>query len=407
MRQTFRKALALALCLCLVGALAACGKKDEQETPDPSPSVEPTQTVEADFLPDNKIDVAQELLGFPGDTTLFTVNGLKVDAEEYLYWLGNMTSYYEMMMAYSGGSLNLDDQLTETMTWDQQLKEIAYQNCLLLALTPAVAAEYGVTLTDDDRNSVLQQRESNIQNAGGEERYAYQLQAMGINDSTAYRLDTVSTLFTSLQDKYTQLAMEEGNAESITAQEMADYLKEQDLLRAKHILFKTVDDDRQPYDDETIAQKKAQAEDVLAQLKADPAKFDELMNEYSEDTGLATNPDGYLFGAGEMVEEFENGTRALAVGEISGIVESVWGYHIILRLDADCDQSRQEYATQKFNDMMNQRIESAVVEKMEEYDAFTTKDYYEALVEFQAGLEEPDTQDQSNATLEPQPTTEP
>lgn len=407
MRQTFRKALALTLCLCLVGALAACGKKDEQETPDPSPSAEPTQTVEADFLPDNKIDVAQELLGFPGDTTLFTVNGLKVDAEEYLYWLGNMTSYYEMMMAYSGGSLNLDDQLTETMTWDQQLKEIAYQNCLLLALTPAVAAEYGVTLTDDDRNSVLQQRESNIQNAGGEERYAYQLQAMGINDETAYRLDTVSTLFTSLQDKYTRLAMEEGNAESITDQEMADYLKEQDLLRAKHILLKTVDDARQPYDDETIAQKKAQAEDILAQLKADPAKFDELMNEYSEDTGLATNPDGYLFGAGEMVEEFENGTRALAVGEISGIVESVWGYHIIQRLDADCDQSRQEYATQKFNDMMNRRIESAVVEKMEEYDAFTTKDYYEALVEFQAGLEEPDTQDQSNATLEPQPTTEP
>lgn len=407
MRQTFRKALALTLCLCLVGALAACGNKDEQETPDPSPSVEPTQTVEVDFLPDNKIDVAQELLGFPGDTTLFTVNGLKVDAEEYLYWLGNMTSYYQMMMAYSGGSLNLDDQLTDTMTWDQQLKEIAYQNCLLLALTPAVAAEYGVTLTDDDRNSVLQQRESNIQNAGGEERYAYQLQAMGINDETAYRLDTVSTLFTSLQDKYTRLAMEEGNAESITDQEMADYLKEQDLLRAKHILFKTVDDARQPYDDETVAQKKAQAEDALAQLKADPTKFDELMNEYSEDTGLATNPDGYLFGAGEMVEEFENGTRALAVGEISGIVESVWGYHIILRLDADCDQSRQEYATQKFNDMMNQRIESAVVEKMEEYDAFTTKDYYEALVEFQDSLEEPDTQDQSNATLEPQTTTAP
>ena len=403
MRQTFRKALALTLCLCLVGALAACGKK-ETNTPDPSPSAQPTQTVEADFLPDNKIDVAEKLLGFPGDTALFTVNGQPVDAEEYLYWLGNMTSYYQMMMAYSGGSLNLDDQLTDTMTWDQQLKEIAYQNSVLMAVTPAVAAEYGVTLSGDDVAAVLQQRESNIQNAGGEEQYAHQLQAMGINDSTAYRLDTVSTLFTNLQDKYTQLAMEEGNAESITAQEMADYLKEQDLLRAKHILFKTVDDDRQPYDDETIAQKKAQAEDVLAQLKADPAKFDELMNEYSEDTGLATNPDGYLFGAGQMVEEFENGTRALAVGEISGIVESVWGYHIIQRLDADCDESRQEYATQKFNDMMNERIESAVVEKMEEYDSFTTKDYYEPLLEFQDSLEQPDTTDKSNATLEPQTT---
>ena len=123
------------------------------------------------------------------------------------------------------------------------------------------------------------------------------------------------------------------------------------------------------------------------------------MNENSEDSGLSSYPDGYLFGPNEMVTEFEEGTRALAVGEISELVESTYGYHIILRLDADCEESR-------FNEMMSAVVESAVVEKKPEYDSFTTKDYYEGLLAFQDTLQEPEVEDQSTATLAPQPTDE-
>lgn len=60
------------------------------------------------------------------------------------------------------------------------------------------------------------------------------------------------------------------------------------------------------------------------------------MNANSEDTGLAANPDGYAFTTGEMVQEFEDATRALEPGQISGLVESSYGYHIILRLEPTC-----------------------------------------------------------------------
>ena len=60
--------------------------------------------------------------------------------------------------------------------------------------------------------------------------------------------------------------------------------------------------------------------------------FDKLMNEYSEDPGLATNPDGYVFGPGEMVEEFETAVSKLKVGKVSDIVETDYGYHIIKRI---------------------------------------------------------------------------
>lgn len=412
MKTQFRRALALALTLILTLALSACGPKEAAptETPTASPSAAPTQPVDLgiDFLPDNATDVAQEVLGFPNGTVLLTVNGADVTAEEYLYWLGNMTAYYDMMMSMYGGSLNLDEAIDDNgTTWGEQLKEIAYQNAVLIAVTPEAAARNGVALDDEDLAELRQQRESNIESAGSEEKYAYQLQGMNISDETSFGLDLTSALFTKLEEAYTQKLLTAGGAEALTDEDMAAYLEEAGLLRAKHILLLTKDPDtNEEYDDAKKAEQKAKAEDILAKLREDPTQFDTLMNENSEDSGLSSYPDGYLFGPNEMVTEFEEGTRALAVGEISDIVESTYGYHIILRLDADCEESRQECAESKFNEMMSDIVDSAVVEKKPEYDSFTTKDYYEGLLAFQDTLQEPEVEDQSNATLEPQPTDE-
>ena len=56
------------------------------------------------------------------------------------------------------------------------------------------------------------------------------------------------------------------------------------------------------------------------------------MQEKSEDTGLAAFPDGYCFTADDMATEFSEAVAALEPGQLSGIVESSFGYHIILRM---------------------------------------------------------------------------
>lgn len=407
MKDISRKTLALALAAILVFALAACGPKEQDDAPDPSPS--PTQTVDdldgtgIDFLPDNATDVTMETLGFPEDTVLLTVNGVAVTAEEYLYWLANMTDYYSMMMLYSGSVLDLDEAIDETgTTWGDRLKEVAYENAVLLAVGEEAAAKYAISLDDSDRESIAQQRDGRIESAGDEAAYAGQLQDRGINDKTLYRMDLRATLLDKVQTAYTEKVLSADDPEAITDEEMAAYLEENGILRAKHILLLTKDlTTNEEYDDAKKAEQKAKAEEILAKLREDPAQFDALMNESSEDTGREAYPDGYLFGPGEMVTEFESGTRALAVGEISDIVESTYGYHIILRLDADCDEAREEFAVEKFNEMMGNYVDNAVVERSPEYDSITTKDYYEALTAFRQSRQEPVTEDQSNATLEP------
>lgn len=70
------------------------------------------------------------------------------------------------------------------------------------------------------------------------------------------------------------------------------------------------------------------AEDILAQLK-DGADFAKLAQEYSIDGSAANGGDVGYFPAGKMVPEFSEAAFALEEGEISDIVQSEYGYHII------------------------------------------------------------------------------
>jgi peptidyl-prolyl cis-trans isomerase D len=100
--------------------------------------------------------------------------------------------------------------------------------------------------------------------------------------------------------------------------------------RASHILIKAEKS-------ASAAQRqaaKAKAEQLLAQVNKSPAGFAELARKNSEDPGSAANGgDLDFFGRGAMVKPFEEATFSLKKGQISGVVESDFGYHIIMLTD--------------------------------------------------------------------------
>lgn len=109
----------------------------------------------------------------------------------------------------------------------------------------------------------------------------------------------------------------------------ADFAKEMyadgDVLAASHILFITQE---KTDAEKAVALKKAEA--LLPQLTSE--NFARMAAAHTEEPGGKERAGALgVFQKGQMVPEFENGVIALQPGEVSGIVESAFGYHIIRR----------------------------------------------------------------------------
>jgi len=100
--------------------------------------------------------------------------------------------------------------------------------------------------------------------------------------------------------------------------------------RASHILISAAKD--APAAEREKA--KAKAQELLAELRKAPARFAELARKDSQDPGsAAAGGDLGFFGPGAMVKPFEDAVFALKKGDISEVVETDFGYHIIMLTD--------------------------------------------------------------------------
>jgi peptidyl-prolyl cis-trans isomerase D len=94
---------------------------------------------------------------------------------------------------------------------------------------------------------------------------------------------------------------------------------------------------------------RAQAEKVLAEARKPGADFAKLANQYTEEeVGKTRGGDLDFFGRGRMAKEFEDAAFALEVGQISDVVKSPFGFHIIKVTDkkAATTRSLDEVRTQ-------------------------------------------------------------
>ncbi|MBM3807583.1 MAG: hypothetical protein FJW22_05245 [Acidimicrobiia bacterium] len=104
-------------------------------------------------------------------------------------------------------------------------------------------------------------------------------------------------------------------------------------VRASHILFKIEGKDEKAVE--------AQANEVLTMAKAPNADFAALAQKYSEDESNNTSGgDLDYFGRGRMVAEFEAAAFAMKPGEISSLVKTAFGFHIIKMVDNKPESTR-------------------------------------------------------------------
>jgi len=144
-----------------------------------------------------------------------------------------------------------------------------------------------------------------------------------------------------------------------------DQYRTPERVRARHILLKTTGKPK-----EEVAKMQAQAEDLLKQIKGG-ANFADLAKKFSDDRGTAQSPGSAEKGGdlgwvsrGQMVKNFEDAVFSLKDNELSGVVTTEYGFHIIQVLE------RQAPHIQTLDEVKSQIIASlrsqTVFDRMQE-----------------------------------------
>lgn len=139
---------------------------------------------------------------------------------------------------------------------------------------------------------------------------------------------TIDYVVLDLEALSRDLAVPEGDLKRYYEENASRYTAAEER-RASHILIQADKDAPKAEHDKA----KAKAESLLAELRKDPKRFAELARKNSDDGSAASGGDLDYFGRGAMVKPFEDAVFAMKPGEISEVVKTDFGYHIIQLTD--------------------------------------------------------------------------
>ena len=305
--------------------------------------------------------------------TVMTINGTDVPASAYFYWLSYYASYLEYYYQSSGGEdFSLSDQYDEDTTYADYVQEQTENTLISSVVATQKAQEEKVELSEDAQTSLDNMEE----NADPNTLLYY-----------ATDLDGLKFTFTnySYSDALQTALFEKGGKYYANKETLQDY--DDNVFGAKHILIQT-----SGMGDEEKAEAKKTIQGYLDKILASDdqaSTFDQYMNEHSEDSGLAQYPDGYTFMSGDMVSEFEDAVAALKVGEITPeVVESSYGYHIIMRIEPDPEEIddetlKERYQEDTYSGLLDEWTQSAEISTSDALEKLDTNAFYDKLSSLQ------------------------
>ena len=280
---------------------------------------------------------------------------LKVNEKEetwgdYFYILftqcGQIEQYFDSMAAYYGMQFHWDEPVEEEGegdTYAEAALESVDNLMIQLSALEKFAAENGVEVSEEMRDMIEAQKKEDITSALGEEGteeafYEY-LEKIHLSRDMYDRIVTQNYLY---QESFNRLYGE--NAVNLPDEAALKFLEDKGYVTAAHILLLNTDEESgEKLDEAALAEKKAELEALVSELRAiedDTERkeaFLQKVTEISEDPGSARYPEGYTYTAGTMVPEFEAAAEALEDYAVSDVVETSYGYHIILRLPLSPD----------------------------------------------------------------------
>jgi len=350
-RHGIVKILSLFICIALLLAtLAACGNGEENGSG--AAADDPTETTDdtlfgagdnddssgeepgndtadppRDYSARLAANLEESMTTFDRDAVMISAGDQHVTwAELYVFLfstVANFTGFFEAPVDWS-------EEVIGERTMAEMVLEMATENALAFLSYRYGAAELGTSLSQEEIEELNFELQSIIDFHGGPEEFSVVLRENhGFYDfEVFFEIMMTETLVDAiLNDLYGDFGADLPDEVAIEFAERNDY------MMAKHILVMRADNEN----------ARNEIDEIYNRLRprADDADFENffslMMLEYSEDPGSHANPGGYLFQPWDMVEPFSTATMQLLPGEMSDVVETGHGYHIILRIPIDLD----------------------------------------------------------------------
>lgn len=379
-----KKLIPLALCLSLsLGLLAGCQSSKLRSRSEDALQEKPADTAETAAMVK---DYTAAYESYAADEVMLSVNGREVSWGELYYWydfeVTSLESSYGEIEDWNSPSALDPEKTNAEFVMSRALDTVKHYRSL-----EAEAEKMGVALSQENQDELEALWQSNVDTYGAGDEAAF-VEYLSKVFMTKELYQHISSLRYLLEQTMLELYGEHGD--KIGAQEVLDKAAEQNYVRAKHILISGTDDTGTALPEEKLAENKALAEELIAELRgltdvdALEARFDELIAEYGEDPGTAYYTEGYTFQAetSNFAQEFKDGTAALEDYDVSDPVETAHGYHIILRLPLKADAAVELLSeTEKVTlaDLIAQELFGKVTEEWMERCEVEFTDSYEKL----------------------------
>ena len=293
------------------------------------------------------------------------VNGQAITLGNYEKLLAlnksSMESYY--------GSDIWSTEIEDGKTYKDTLKEIVLETMIGSEVVYQQAKKDNILPTDEQ---VQEQIDSFNESIKDDEDYQAELKEMGINEEFLKYQFSRDLANSNVQAKFE-------DETKISTDEMKKYYEENkddyhtNTVTASHILLKTIDDEGNELSDEEKAKAKKKAEEALAKVKAGE-DFAEVAKEYSQDSTASNGGELGTFGKGQMVSEFENAAFSMKPGEISDIIKTQYGYHIIKVTERVDEQKSYDDVKDEIKSTLASQEYSKYIEKLKDDSTIEEKE---------------------------------
>lgn len=289
--------------------------------------------------------------GAENATKVVLTTGMKKDE---IFRIEDISCMKPEIMVYLTNTQNQYESVYGKEIWDTRLDEETLEDNVKETVLARIAQVKSMTLLAESRGVTLSEMEMELAGRAAREYYE------SLSETEIELLGATQEL---LQSMYQEYALARKVYEQIIRDinpEISD--DEARTIVVQHILIKTYTLDgtgkRVEYTEASKTAAYEKAQEVLALAQEGNQDFETLVSKYSEDTNVT-----YSFGKGDMDPAFEAAAFELAGGEISQVVESSSGYHIIKCISTfdreQTDRNKVKIVEQRRKEVFGQ-----------EYDAF-------------------------------------